>query len=184
MQIKWQRTALQCLSPKNLTPWRDSNPRSLAETMNTTTRHHSGKRRFFFKKNRSLVVSAQLCNCFFYAEDLFQVSSHQKSWAAGNTPLPSKECVQYRVARWCIFIPKILNLGKFWRTLEWKMLAYLMNIWKILLPSGIRNSWPFALVSGHLVYFSRFGMFRPRKIWQPWPVYAPFFSPCPWLGHF
>jgi hypothetical protein len=25
----------------------------------------------------------------------------------------------------------------------------------------------FGIVCGHLVYFSRFGMFGPRKIWQP-----------------
>jgi hypothetical protein len=30
------------------------------------------------------------------------------------------------------------------------------------------NLWPFGIVIGHLLYFSRFGMFGPRKIWQPW----------------
>jgi hypothetical protein len=30
------------------------------------------------------------------------------------------------------------------------------------------NLWPFGTVSGHLVYFSNFCMFGPRKIWQPW----------------
>jgi hypothetical protein len=29
------------------------------------------------------------------------------------------------------------------------------------------NLWPFGMVYGRLVYFSHFGMFRPRKIWQP-----------------
>jgi hypothetical protein len=29
------------------------------------------------------------------------------------------------------------------------------------------NLWPFGIVCGHLEYFSHFGMFRPRKIWQP-----------------
>jgi hypothetical protein len=28
------------------------------------------------------------------------------------------------------------------------------------------NLWPFGIVCGHLVYFSQFGMFGPRKIWQ------------------
>jgi hypothetical protein len=28
-------------------------------------------------------------------------------------------------------------LGKFWRTLEWKMLVYFMTIWNILRPFGI-----------------------------------------------
>jgi hypothetical protein len=30
------------------------------------------------------------------------------------------------------------------------------------------NLWPFGIVCGNLVYFSHFGMFGPRKIWQPW----------------
>jgi hypothetical protein len=30
------------------------------------------------------------------------------------------------------------------------------------------NLWPFGIVCGHLVYFSRFGMFGQRQIWQPW----------------
>jgi hypothetical protein len=29
------------------------------------------------------------------------------------------------------------------------------------------NLWPLGIVCGHLVYFLRFGMFGPRKIWQP-----------------
>jgi hypothetical protein len=29
------------------------------------------------------------------------------------------------------------------------------------------NMWTFIVVCCHLVYFSRFGMFCPRKIWQP-----------------
>jgi hypothetical protein len=29
------------------------------------------------------------------------------------------------------------------------------------------NLWLFGIVCGHLVYFSHFGMFGPRKIWQP-----------------
>jgi hypothetical protein len=28
------------------------------------------------------------------------------------------------------------------------------------------NLWPFGILCGHLVYFSSFGMFEPRKIWQ------------------
>jgi hypothetical protein len=32
------------------------------------------------------------------------------------------------------------------------------------------NLWPFGIVCSHLVYFSRVGMFGPRKIWQPWPT--------------
>jgi hypothetical protein len=39
-------------------------------------------------------------------------------------------------------------------------LEYFTAIW--------HNVWPFGIVSCHLVYFSRIGMFGPRKIWQPW----------------
>jgi hypothetical protein len=39
-------------------------------------------------------------------------------------------------------------------------LEYFMAIWY--------NLWPFGIVSVHLVYFLRFCMFGPIKIWQPW----------------
>jgi hypothetical protein len=48
------------------------------------------------------------------------------------------------------------------------MLVYLMTIWNILWPFGIIYICPFGIVCGHLLYFSQFGMFGPRKIWQPW----------------
>jgi hypothetical protein len=38
-------------------------------------------------------------------------------------------------------------------------LEYFADIWY--------NLWPFVIVCGHLVYFSHFGMFGARKIWQP-----------------
>jgi hypothetical protein len=38
-------------------------------------------------------------------------------------------------------------------------LEYVMAIW--------HNVWQFGKVCGHLEYFSLFGMFGPRKIWQP-----------------
>jgi hypothetical protein len=48
------------------------------------------------------------------------------------------------------------NAGIFYGHLE-----YFTAIWYIL--------WSFGIVCGHLLYFSQFGMFEPRKIWQPWP---------------
>jgi hypothetical protein len=39
-------------------------------------------------------------------------------------------------------------------------LEYFMAIW--------HNVWQLGIICGHLVYFSHFGMFGPRKIWQPW----------------
>jgi hypothetical protein len=32
------------------------------------------------------------------------------------------------------------------------------------------NVWQFGIVCGHWVYFSHFGMFGPRQIWQPWTL--------------
>jgi hypothetical protein len=58
-------------------------------------------------------------------------------------------------------------LGKFWRTLEWKMLVYFVTIWNILRPFGIIYGRLVKVVCGNLVYFYQFGMFGPRKIWQP-----------------
>jgi hypothetical protein len=74
--------------------------------------------------------------------------------------------VRPRVARWFTFRPNIpiwVFLGAF----ERKMLVYFMTIWS--------SKRPFLIFCGHLVKlvviwlnFSRFGMFGPRKIWQPW----------------
>jgi hypothetical protein len=42
-----------------------------------------------------------------------------------------------------------------------------MIIWNILWPFGIFNLWQFGIVSVHLVYFSQFGMFGPKKSGNP-----------------
>jgi hypothetical protein len=42
-------------------------------------------------------------------------------------------------------------------------LEYFTAIWN--------NLWPFGIVFGHLFYFSHFGMFGLRKIWQPWTAF-------------
>jgi hypothetical protein len=46
------------------------------------------------------------------------------------------------------------NVGIFYDHLE-----YIMAIWYNLLH--------FSMLCGYLVYFSQFGMFGPRPIWQP-----------------
>jgi hypothetical protein len=58
------------------------------------------------------------------------------------------------------------KMGIFWRDSVWKKLVffygrlqYFTAIWEIL--------WHFGIVCGDLVYFSCFGIFGPRKIWQP-----------------
>jgi hypothetical protein len=49
----------------------------------------------------------------------------------------------------------MVNVGIYYGHLE-----YFMAIWYHL--------WPFGVLRGNLLYFSQFGMFGPRKIWQPW----------------
>jgi hypothetical protein len=73
--------------------------------------------------------------------------------------------VRSRVARG-FFQTKNTNMGKCWRASERKMLVHVMTIWNILLPFGILYG-RFGRVCDHLVHFSQFGMFGPRKIWQP-----------------
>jgi hypothetical protein len=70
------------------------------------------------------------------------------------------------VARWFYFQTKSPNLGKFCSALELKMLEFFMTIMEYFMAIWY-NSWPFDIVCGHLVYFSDFGKFGPRKIWQP-----------------
>jgi hypothetical protein len=50
----------------------------------------------------------------------------------------------------------MVNVGIFYDPLE-----YYITIWY--------NLWPFGIVCGHLLYFSQFGTFGPRKILQPEP---------------
>jgi hypothetical protein len=59
-------------------------------------------------------------------------------------------------------IPIWVNFGGSFNGKCWYFydhLEYFTAIWYIL--------WQFVIVCGNLVYFSRFGMFGPRKIWQP-----------------
>jgi hypothetical protein len=65
------------------------------------------------------------------------------------------------------FLTKNPNLGKFWRAFEWSMLVYCMTIWNISWPFGIIYGRLVYIVCGHLLYFSKFGVFGLRKIWQP-----------------
>jgi hypothetical protein len=65
------------------------------------------------------------------------------------------------------FQTKNINLGQFWRALEWKMLAYFMVIWNILRPFGIVYG-KLVMCCGNLVYFTPFWYVVSRKIWHPW----------------
>jgi hypothetical protein len=57
------------------------------------------------------------------------------------------------------------------------MLICLMAIWNILRPFGIRYGRLVYIICGHWVYFSRFGMFGPRKSGNP-GVNREFFNLC------
>jgi hypothetical protein len=61
------------------------------------------------------------------------------------------------------FQTKTLNLGKFWRVLQRKLLVYFVAIWSILRPFGI-----FFCHSVYLWYiFPRFGMLHQEKSGNP-----------------
>jgi hypothetical protein len=69
------------------------------------------------------------------------------------------------------FQTKNPNLGKFWRSLEWKMLVYfydhqeyLTAIWYVYLMDIWYILWSFG------IYFSRFGMFYRVKSGNPDPT--------------
>jgi hypothetical protein len=66
------------------------------------------------------------------------------------------------------FHTKNPDFGRFWRALKWKILVYFMTFWNILRPFIIIFAvWCMLFVFiGYI--FSRFGVFGPRKIWQPW----------------
>jgi hypothetical protein len=51
--------------------------------------------------------------------------------------------------------------------LEWKMLLHFMTICDTYYTAIWYNLWPFGIVCGQFAYLLGFGMFGPRKIWQP-----------------
>jgi hypothetical protein len=61
-----------------------------------------------------------------------------------------------RVAWWNIFKPKNPDQGKFFRVLQWNVLAYFMASGPILQLFGILNG-SIGTLNGYLVHFSRFG---------------------------
>jgi hypothetical protein len=78
------------------------------------------------------------------------------NWTACSPGLPDGLFSCQKIPIWVNFGGS-LN-GKCWYIYD--HLEYFTAIWYILLPCGI--------ICVHLVYYSRFGMFGPRKIWQPW----------------
>jgi hypothetical protein len=91
---------------------------------------------------------------FWFENDLSgnpgSIASHQRRVYAFF--LSFRRHFRKKGARWYIFIPKIKNMRKFGRALEWKS-------WYILWPFGIYwVNW----------YIFPFWYVEPRKILQPW----------------
>jgi hypothetical protein len=74
-------------------------------------------------------------------------------------PKKGPALVSIRVARWFVFKPKIQNWVNFRGSCNG-------TGWYIL-----RSFVIFGIVRGNLVFFPRFGILYPRKIWQPWFQY-------------
>jgi hypothetical protein len=97
------------------------------------------------------------------------------AWPDSGTDLKNSEpsawprC--YQSCQMVYFLTKNPNLGKFWRTLGWKMLICFMAIWNILLAFGIFYD-QFGTFCVNLVHFFRFQYHSPRKIWQPWLLHS------------
>jgi hypothetical protein len=70
------------------------------------------------------------------------------------------------------FQTKNSNLGKYWRSLQWKILVYFMAIWYMYFSAKWYILWVFGI-------FFRFGIVFhilvccTKKIWQPWGL-SPF----------
>jgi hypothetical protein len=83
-------------------------------------------------------------------------------WIGGALFVPANVCrklSESRVARWLIYKPKISIWVNFSGPWNWKCwCTYFMAIWYNLCPFGV--------VCSHWVYFSHFGIFGPRTIWQ------------------
>jgi hypothetical protein len=121
----------------------------------------------------------QLWHHFFISnDDMSQHACRQKRvmkkqlfavfWNNGRTGLTAEAKIGVH-ARWFIFKPKFqiwVYFGGPWNVKNVVMYPYFMTIWNIIRY----NLWPSGKVCGHLVYFPRFGMFRKRKIWQPWSM--------------
>jgi hypothetical protein len=66
------------------------------------------------------------------------------------------------------FQTKNPNLGKFWRGLEWKMLAYTISILNICIRAIWYILWPLGNLVAIWYISPPFWYIVSRKIWQPW----------------
>jgi hypothetical protein len=76
-------------------------------------------------------------------------------------------CLSNQGCQMVNFLTKNPNLGTLWRALGRKLFLYFMIIWNVLWLFGIIYGSLLYVVCGHLVYFSHFGMFGPKKSGNP-----------------
>jgi hypothetical protein len=94
-----------------------------------------------------------------YTKLLFAINYETFSWEEGQ---PRS---QTQGRQMVYFQTKNPNLGKFWRVLQWKMLAYFMVIWSILLPICIfRAIWS---ILWSWFIFPCFGLLYQEKFGNP-----------------
>jgi hypothetical protein len=74
----------------------------------------------------------------------------------------------YRVTRWFVFKPQIPIWVNFGGPLNDKC-CYILWSFGIFYGHLALCMATWLSLWSHVVYFSHFGTFRPRKIWQPWP---------------
>jgi hypothetical protein len=157
-----------------MTPWRLSDDGLHSEPGHFRSRCVSRLPRRRERKNKWLFInpekiSFQFCPDFRERKTNFSESRRQSSSnihsilnSESRLDLDKKKRflwrakINTRAARQ--FQSKSRNWGKFWKALQWKMLAYFMDIWAFL--------WKFDIFHGHLVYFSSFWYTVPPKIWQ------------------
>jgi hypothetical protein len=107
------------------------------------------------KNNAELLIGDRVAEDFPECIKTWKISYWQKYEEKNKR----RRRVSHQGCQMVYFKTKKPNMGIFWRALEWKMLVYFRAVWYNI-------HWPFDIVCGHLVYFFRFGMFGPIKIWQ------------------
>jgi hypothetical protein len=112
------------------------------------------RRQGLFEKKFCLCLSVCLSVCLF----LFFLTLQ----------LTSLICT-YQGCQMVYFQTKNPNLGKILEGFAMENVVMFYEHWEYFSLIWY-NLYPFGIFCGHLVYFSRFGMFGPRKIWQPWYI--------------
>jgi hypothetical protein len=114
-------------------------------------------RRNLNRSDQEAIIVSSKQSAAIHFENLWQLTLKQTHGRC-EEPL----ALLLRVARWFVSYQKWVNFGGPCNGRCWYFnghFFYFAIKWYIL--------WPFWYILWHLVHFSRFGMFGPRKIWQP-----------------